>query len=70
MKKNSGDFLALVSVEGRGSFVYVEGLSDLARKPFFLPLTRITGHVTSHYHRKRPYDMVETFGYVSKLFSV
>ena len=31
-----GDFVALVSVEGRGSLVNVKGFSDLLREPFLL----------------------------------
>ena len=37
LKKDGGDFLASVSVEGRGSLVYVEGFSNLVWKPLFFP---------------------------------
>ena len=36
LEKNGRDFLASVSVEGRGLLVYVEGFSDLTREPLFL----------------------------------
>ena len=36
MTGNGRDFVALVSVEGRGSLVNVDGFSDLSQEPPFL----------------------------------